>query len=103
MLRVKKGDIVMVTSGKDKGKSGKVIEVYKDEARVLVEGVNLAKKHMRRTQERQQGGVIQVERPFSISNVMPFCKSCNRPVRVGFAAAKDNTKSRFCKRCKQTL
>jgi large subunit ribosomal protein L24 len=93
----------MVTSGKDKGKSGKVIKVYSDDSRVLVEGINLAKKHIRRTQENQQGGVIQIERPIFLSNVMPFCKTCDRPVKVGFATAKDNAKSRFCKRCKQPI
>lgn len=103
MLRIKKNDIVMVTSGKDKGKTGKVLFIARDVTRAAVEGINLVKKHMRKTQENQQGGVLQVERPVSLSNIMPFCKSCNRPVRVGFSISKDKTKLRICKRCKQPL
>lgn len=103
MLRIKKNDIVMVTSGKDKGKTGKVLHVYTQKSRVLVEGINRVKKHMRRTQENQQGGVVEVERPISFSNVMYYCKNCNRPIRVGFSVAKDKAKARICKRCKQTL
>lgn len=103
MLRIKKNDIVMVTSGKDKGKTGKVLHVYTQKSRVLVEGINRVKKHMRRTQENQQGGIVEVERPISFSNVMYYCKNCNRPIRVGFSVAKDMVKARICKRCKQTL
>lgn len=93
----------MVTSGKDKGKSGKVLGVDRDNSRVLVEGVNLVKKHVRRTQENQQGGVVQMERPVSISNVMLFCKNCNRPVKTAITLSKDGLKSRFCKKCKQAI
>jgi len=103
MLRIKKNDIVMVTSGKDKGKTGKIIRVFAQECRVLVEGINLVKKHVRRTREDQKGGVIQIERPVSVSNVMPFCKNCSRPVRIGVNINKDTTKSRICKRCKQNI
>ena len=103
MLRIKKNDIVMVTSGKDKGKTGKVLFIDACGLRAAVEGINLAKKHVRRSQENQQGGIIQIERPVSLSNIMPFCKSCNRAVRVGFSVAKDKQKLRICKRCKQPL
>lgn len=103
MLRIKKNDIVMVTSGKDKGKTGKVLQVGRESSRALVEGVNLAKKHIRRTKENQQGGVIQTERPVSLSNIMLLCKNCNRPVKIGYLIAKDNTKARFCRKCKQTI
>ena len=60
MLRIKKNDTVMATSGKDKGKTGKVLRVFKNEGKALVEGINLAKKHIRRTQENQQGGVVEI-------------------------------------------
>ncbi|OGX31527.1 MAG: 50S ribosomal protein L24 [Omnitrophica WOR_2 bacterium RIFCSPLOWO2_12_FULL_46_30] len=103
MLRIKKNDIVMVTSGKDKGKTGKVLFIARDLTRAAVSGINLVKKHMRKTQENQQGGVVQVERPVSLSNIMPFCKNCNRPVRVGISISKDKTKLRICKKCKQPL
>ena len=103
MLRIKKNDIVMVTSGKDKGKTGKVLQIGREASRALVEGVNLVKKHIRRSKENQQGGIIQTERPVSLSNIMLLCKNCNRPVRIGYQAAKDNTKIRFCRKCKQTI
>lgn len=103
MNRIKKNDIVKVTSGKDKGKTGKVLAVFKEENRVLVEGVNMLKKHMRATRDNQQGGIVQIERPFSISNVMPYCKACEKPVRVGFSVSADKTKVRICKRCNQTI
>jgi len=103
MLRIKKNDTVMVTSGKSKGKTGKVLTVFLEESKALVEGVNTVKKHMRQTRENQQGGIVQMERPLSLSNIMPFCKNCSRPVRIGFSIAKDGAKTRFCKRCKQTI
>lgn len=103
MLRIKKNDIVMVTSGKDKGKTGKVLFIDVCGGRSVVEGINLAKKHVRKSQQNQQGGIVQIEKPVSLSNIMPFCKSCNRPVRVGVNVAKDNQKIRICKRCKLPL
>lgn len=103
MFRIKKNDTVMVTSGKDKSKTGRVININVESSRVLVEGVNLVKKHMRANRENQQGGIVTMERPISLSNVMPLCKSCNRPARVGFSMSKDKTKSRFCRRCKQPI
>lgn len=101
MYKIKKDDIIKVISGKDKGKTGKVINVDRELSRVLVEGINYVKKHMRRTQDNQKGGIIQMERPVSLSNVMLFCKNCNRPAKAAIAIAKDKTKARLCKRCKQ--
>lgn len=103
MLRIKKNDVVMVTSGKDRGKTGKVLLVYKSQSRALVEGVNLVKKHIRRTQQDQKGGVVSMERPISLSNIMPFCKNCNRPTRVNFNVAGDKSKVRLCRKCKTPL
>lgn len=103
MLKIKKEDTVMVVKGKDKGKKGKVMRVLANEKRIIVEGINMVKKHMRRTNENQQGGVVSVERPLSIANVMYYCKSCNHPVRIGFKALDDKNKTRFCKDCKQTI
>lgn len=103
MLRIKKNDTVMVTSGKDKGKTGKVMQINREASLALIEGVNLAKKHVRRTKENQQGGIVQVERPISLSNIMLLCKNCNRPVKIGYQIAKDNTKTRFCRKCKQPI
>lgn len=103
MLRIKKNDVVMVTSGKDRGKTGKVLLIYKSQSRALVEGVNLVKKHIRRTQQDQKGGIVSMERPLSLSNIMPFCKSCNRPARVSFNVASDKSKIRLCRKCKTPI
>lgn len=103
MLKIKRGDTVQVIKGKDVGKKGKVINILPEGRRALVEGINLAKKHKRKTQQDQQGGVISIEMPISVANLMLACKACNRPVRVGFSVLKDGTKSRICKACKEAV
>ncbi len=103
MLKIKKGDLVQVTKGKDRGKSGKVLRTLLSTKRVIVEGINLVKKHKRQTRQDQQGGIVSIESPISISNLMFFCKHCNKPVRLGFVVSKDNTKSRICKSCKEAV
>lgn len=103
MQKIKKNDIVYVIKGKDKGKKGKVINVIKGTKRALVEGLNLAKKHKRQSRQDQKGGIISIEMPISISNLMVICKSCSKPSRLGVAVLKDGTKSRFCKACKELL
>ncbi len=103
MLKLRKGDIVQVIKGRDKGKKGKIITLFCEERRALVEGVNLVKKHKRQTRQDQQGGIVSVERPLSISNIMYLCKSCAKPSRLGFKLQENKVKSRFCKRCKETV
>lgn len=99
MLSIRKDDIVLVTSGKDKGKKGKVLRTFPKNSKALVEGVNLVKKARRKTQQDQKGGIIDIEAPISISNILVFCKSCNQASRVGVRVAQDGLKSRFCKKC----
>ncbi len=103
MSRIKKNDIVAVIAGKDKGKKGKVIFVFPKIDKVLVEGVNFAKKHMRKTQQDQKGGIAQKEMPIHISNLMPVCKRCNKPVRLKFSYLKDGSKTRNCKSCGEII
>lgn len=103
MLRIRKGDTIYVITGKDKGKKGKVLSVNPKENSVIVEGINFAKKHMRRKSQDQQGGIIQVESPIHISNIAIYCKTCEKPVRMGVMVLKDGTKSRFCKKCKEAI
>lgn len=103
MLKIKKGDIVVVTKGKDKGKKGKVLNLFASDERALVEGINMAKKAMRKTQANQQGGITAIEKPMSIANIMLFCKGCNKPVRTGFKIQDGSTKVRFCKSCKEPI
>lgn len=103
MLKIRKDDTVQVIKGKDKGKKGRVIIVFPKAGRALVEGINLVKKHKRQTRQEQKGGIVSIEAPLSVSNLMLVCKSCNQPVRVGFKILADKTKTRFCKSCKQTI
>lgn len=103
MNRVRRGDLVEVIAGKDKGKRGKVLRVYPKRERVLVQGVNIVKKHMRQRSADMPGGIIEMEAPIHLSNVMPVCNKCNRGVRVGFKILEDGTKIRICRRCGEAL
>lgn len=103
MAKIKKNDIVFVLTGKDRGKTGKVLTVFPERNRAIVEGVNFVKRHIRRRREEQQAGIITREAPIELSNLALFCRRCNRPTKVGFSILKDGTKSRFCKRCKEVL
>ncbi|MFC1804637.1 50S ribosomal protein L24 [Candidatus Omnitrophota bacterium] len=104
MLKVKKGDIVQVIKGKERGKKGKVLELSSVKGKAIIEGLNLVKKHQRRTQqEQQQTGIVSIEAPIRIANLMVFCKHCNRPTRTGFTVLKDATKARVCRKCKEVI
>ena len=103
MNKIKKNDIVYVLIGKDRGKTGKVFRVNAKAGKAFVEGINYVKKHMRKTKQDQQGGIIQKESPIQLSNISLFCKSCNKPASTGFHILADGTKSRFCKTCKEVL
>ncbi|MCM8800718.1 MAG: 50S ribosomal protein L24 [Candidatus Omnitrophica bacterium] len=103
MQKIKKDDLIYVIKGKDRGKKGKVLAVFPKKGRAVVEGINLVKKHMRRVSAEIPGGIVSVEMPISIANLMLFCKHCNRPVRVGFKILENKTKVRFCKACKEII
>ena len=98
MLRIKKDDLVMVMSGKDKGKSGKILKIFPPIEKAIVEGLNMVKKARRRTKQDQQGGLIDIEAPIHLSNLMLFDKQTNKPVRVKFSILKDGTKVRLSKK-----
>ena len=99
MFKVRRDDIVCIIAGKDKGKTGKVLKVFPSTGRLIVEGLNMAKKHMKKTSQDQQGGIISKENPMNISNVALFCQRCNRPTRPKVAMISDGTKSRICRKC----
>ncbi|MBU1999257.1 MAG: 50S ribosomal protein L24 [Candidatus Omnitrophota bacterium] len=103
MLRIKKNDIVQVIKGKDKGKKGKVLAVLAIDKKAIVEGINMVKKAMRKTRDNQQGGIVSLERPLQIANLMFFCKNCDKPVRIGFKLIGNENKVRICRACKATL
>ena len=103
MYKIKKNDLVQVIAGKDKGKKGKVLRFSYVRQKAIVEGINLVKKHQRRTQQDQKGGVVQVPLAIHLSNLMLICKNCNRPTRIGFSTMSDKSKSRLCRRCKEAI
>ena len=97
MLRIKKNDIVMVISGKDKGKTGRVMKIFPSALRAIVENINLVKKAKRRTQQDQKGGIIDIEASIHLSNLMLIDKQENKPTRFKIETAKDGTKMRLSK------
>jgi large subunit ribosomal protein L24 len=99
--KIKRGDTVIVISGKSKGLSGKVLKVITKNNRVIVEGANIVKKHVKRGVDGK-GRIIEKEAPIHISNVKLICPKCGKPTRVGFTFV-DGEKKRFCKKCKQTI
>jgi large subunit ribosomal protein L24 len=96
---VRKGDTVAVITGRERGKRGKVLRVFPDAGRVLVEKVNMVKKHQRPTQKLRQGGIIEREGALALSNVLLVCGRCDKPARTGIKALADGRKIRACKRC----
>jgi large subunit ribosomal protein L24 len=103
MFKLRRDDLVYVISGRDRGKKGKILKLFPEQGRAIAQGINLIKKHKRRTQQDQQGGIVEIETPIAISNLMLFCKHCNKPARVGFGVLKDGTKARTCKKCKEAI
>ena len=102
-LHVKKGDVVAVIAGDDKGKTGEVLRVLAGEAKVLVQGVNRVYRHLRPSRQHPQGGRIQKEMPISISNVLPIDSKTNQPTRVGFRINDDGSKERIACKSGQSL
>ncbi len=103
MEKIRKGDIVIINKGKDRGKKGKVVMIFTAKKAALVEGLNLFKKHKRRTQQDPQGGFVSVEMPVRLCNLAVVCKRCNRGVKVGFKAESTKSKVRVCRVCKEVL
>ena len=103
MFKIKKEDTVVVVVGKDKGKKGKVLKIFPQNNRVIVEGINMIKKHVRRRREQEQSGIIEMESTVHISNLMVLCRHCNKPARIGMTFLKDKSKSRICKKCGESL
>ena len=101
-MNVKKGDEVIVIAGKDKGKTGKVNHVIPSQDKVVVEGVAVAKRHTKPTQKMPQGGIIEKEAAIHVSNVMPFCSTCKKGVRVAQTVEKGK-KIRVCRKCGKAL
>jgi large subunit ribosomal protein L24 len=104
MNKIRKGDTVRVIAGNDRGKEGEVHSVNPRKQQIVVAGINLIKKHQRRTGDvRTQAGIIEREGPIHISNVTLICPNCKEAARVGFKIFEDGTKSRVCQNCHQVI
>lgn len=103
-FRIRKDDKVMVIAGKDKGKVGKVLKIMRKKDKVLVEKVNMVKRHTKANPYTQQaGGIVEKEAAIAISNVALICDACTKPTRVGYKVTEDGKKVRFCKKCNEVI
>jgi large subunit ribosomal protein L24 len=107
-MKVKKGDNVLIIAGKDKGRTGKITKALPRELKILVEGINLKKKHVRPKKEGEKGQVVDIPAPLDISNVKIICPKCGKATRIGYKTEKDvplgaQVKNRICKKCKQII
>ncbi len=105
-MNIKKNDNVVVISGNSRGKSGKVLKVFRDDYRAIIEGVNIIKRHARASQKNPQGGILQKEAPIHASNIMIVCPKCSKPSRVGRASVTDSQTGRkqtmrVCRSCEE--
>ncbi len=102
-LGIKKNDTVVVTTGREKGKRGRVLSVYPSKDRLLIEKINMIKRHMKPTRKYAQGGIIEKEAPIHISNVMLICPKCDKPTRIGSTPLQDGKSVRVCKKCREVI
>ena len=102
-MKIRRDDEVLVITGDDRGKKGKVRRYYPREDRLVVEGVNMVKRHMKARANVRQAGIIEREAPINVSDVMLVCSKCDKPTRVGFLILEDKTKVRVCKKCHEVI
>lgn len=108
-MKLKKGDTVIVTVGKDRGRRGKVERVFPKEGRVLVGGVNVFKRHMKKRDEKRPSSIIDITKPIDVSKLAIMCPKCNQPTRIGYIvtkglpASRQGEKVRICRKCEQKL
>lgn len=101
-MKIKKGDTVLIISGKDKGRTGKVLKSLLKEDRILVEGMNIKKKHIRPKKQGEKGQIVSVATPLNVSNVKFLCPKCGKVSKVGYKIEKGE-KSRICKKCNSII
>lgn len=100
-MHVKRGDVVRVISGKDKGKEGKIITAIPDKNKVIVEGVSMVKKHQKAKRQGQESGILHMEAAIDASNVLRVCPKCGKAARTGVKILEDGSKVRYCKKCEE--
>ena len=98
-MHVKRGDLVKVIAGKDKGTEGKVLTAIPEKGKVIVEGVAIVSKHQKARMQGQTSGIVKMEAPIDASNVMRVCPSCGKASRTGVKVYEDGSKARYCKKC----
>ena len=103
MQRIKRDDTVLVTTGKERGKQGLVHKVLPEQRRIVIQGLNMVKRHQRQKDERNPAGIIEKEMPIHVSNVKLICRACEKPTRVRFRIRTDNVKVRVCRSCEQDI
>ena len=101
-MKIKKGDTVLIINGKDRGKKAKVLKVYPKARAIMVEGVNIVRKHRRPKNEKEKGQIIEIPKPISVSNVKLVCSKCGQASRVGYRLTEKG-KYRICKKCNQEI
>ena len=102
-MRLHSDDTVLVVKGRDRGKQGRIQQVFPDKSKILVEGLNVVSRHTKPSAGVRQGGIIQKELPIQASNVVLICTHCTKPTRIGFRVLADGTKARICKRCQEVI
>ncbi len=102
-MKIRKNDTVLVIAGKDRGKKGKIRRAFPKEDRVIVEGINMAKRHSKTKGQARQAGIIELEMPLNVSKVMIICNKCNKPARIGYRLLEDGKKTRFCHACSESI
>ncbi len=102
-MKIRKNDTVLIIAGKDSGKKGKVRFAHPKDERVMVEGINLIKRHARAVRQAKQAGIIEQEAPMQVSDVMLLCSKCNHPTRVGFRFLEGGKKVRICHVCHEVI
>ena len=102
-MHVKRGDLVKVIAGKDKGAEGKVLTAIPEKGKVVVEGVAIVSKHQKARMQGQESGIIKMEAPIDASNVMRVCSKCGKAARTGIKILEDGSKVRYCKKCNETF
>lgn len=101
-MKIRRGDKVKIIAGKDRGKEGMVERVYRKQSKVLIPQINVFKKHVKKSEEFPQGGVVELPRPLDVSKVMVICPKCKKPTRVGFLLERGK-KFRLCKKCQNKI
>jgi large subunit ribosomal protein L24 len=102
-MKIRRNDNIIVISGKDKGKTGTVRHTYPRKDKLMVEGINMIKRHQKPRTQTDPGGIIHKESSIEVSNVMLVCSKCNAPTRVGYRFLDNGNKVRFCKKCNEVI